>query len=147
MANVTWKLSGGKELERALGELKTATARSVARRTLKEAGEPVARTARSLAPVDQRDLVESIDVSERLAPSVRREQPKKSAMEMYVGPGQHPQAITQEFGTWFHPAQPFMRPAWASTQLLALDIMVTLLGIEVEKAARRARRKALKAKG
>lgn len=144
MTKVTWKITGLKELEKGLMELKSATAKNVARRTLKEAGEPVARAARALAPVDEADLRESIDVSERLAPSVRKQKSKQSALEMYVGPGQHPQAITQEFGTWFHPAQPFMRPAWASTQMQALDIMVTLLGIEIEKAAARARRKALK---
>lgn len=135
--DVRWKISGLKELERGLSELKTATAKNVARRTLKEAGEPLARRMRALAPRDEGDLIESIDVSQRAV-----EKPNIAPMEMYVGPGRHPQAITQEFGTWFHAAHPYARPAWDQTKMAVLDIIITLLGIEIEKAAARARRKA-----
>lgn len=138
--DVRWKITGLKELEKGLAELKTATARNVARRTLKEAGEPLAQRMRALAPKDELNLVEGIDVSDRAV-----EKPNTSPIEMYVGPGRHPQAITQEFGTWFHAAQPYARPAWDQMQMVVLDIIITLLGIEIEKAAARAARKAIKA--
>lgn len=139
MSKVTWQITGLKDLERGLGELKTATAKNVARRTLKEAGEPLAHRMRALAPKEHGDLIESIDVSTRAV-----EKPNLAPIEMYVGPGRHPQAITQEFGTWFHSAQPFARPAWLQTHMYALDIIITLLGIEINKAAARARRKAMR---
>src|SRR3546814_8806998 len=68
--------------------------------------------ARAIAPVDEVNLRESIDVSTRLARSQAGDKGALAPVEMYVGPGQHPQAITQEFGTFKEAAQPFMRPAW-----------------------------------
>ena len=63
-------------------------------------------------------------------------------MEVHVGPGQNPQAITQEFGTYKEPAQPYLTPAWEAEKMNALDIVGTGLGIEVEKTAARIARKA-----
>lgn len=137
-----FKLDGLKELERALGELPKATGKAVLRRVLKQAGEPIARAARARAPRDHGDLVESIDVSTKLSRRQRARHVKKSTVEMFVGPGPHPQAITQEFGTWFHAPQPFMRPAWDEQKMTALDITGTMLGVEIDKAAKRAARKA-----
>ncbi len=60
---VTVKMSGFKELERALGDLKVTTARNIARRGLKEALEPVAEAARARVPSLSGDLAESITVT------------------------------------------------------------------------------------
>lgn len=135
--NQEFRLDGLDELERTLGQLPSAVAKRTTVRVLKEGGEPIAQTARELAPERLGDLKESIDVSTRLASSQRREFARESDVEVYVGPGQHPQAITQEFGTFKEPAQPFMRPAWESKKLYALDIIGTLLGISILKAAKR----------
>src|SRR3546814_3390562 len=78
-----------------------------------------------------------IDVSTRLARSQAGDKGALAPVEMYVGPGQHPQAITQEFGTFKEAAQPFMRPAWDAQRVHALDIIGTALGIELDKAAKR----------
>ena len=43
-------LAGGRDLERALAELKTATAKSVMRRVLKKSGEPLAGAMNRYAP-------------------------------------------------------------------------------------------------
>src|SRR3546814_3751776 len=51
------------------------------------------------------NLRESIDVSTRLARSQAGDKGALAPVEMYVGPGQHPQAITQEFGTFKEAAQ------------------------------------------
>src|SRR3546814_12841460 len=69
--------------------------------------------ARAIAPVDEGNLRESIDVSTLLARSQAGDKGALAPVDMYVGPGQHPQAITQEFGPFTEAAQPFMRPAWA----------------------------------
>jgi HK97 gp10 family phage protein len=132
------KLHGLKEVEQALGRVKTATARSKARRILKEAGEPIARAARNLAPRDEYDLVESIDVSPVLNRSQRRQQPRGSFadVEMHVGPTGLPQSILQEFGTFKEPAQPFMRPAWEANKEGTLRLIQDLLWVEIQRMAK-----------
>src|SRR3546814_6698189 len=79
---------------------------------LRHGGEPTAKMARAIAPVDEGNLRESIDVSTRLARSQAGDKGALAPVEMYVGPGQHPKAITQEYGTFKEAAQPIMRPAW-----------------------------------
>lgn len=119
----TIKLKGLKGLEDELMKIKGSTAKNKVRRALRESGEPVARKMRSLAPVDDRDLVESIDVSTVLTRSQRRKH-KKGAfadVEVHVGAGGLPQAHLQEFGTYKEPAQPWARPAWSGLQMQVLD--------------------------
>ena len=138
----SFKLTGLKELEAALSQMPKATARATALRALRQGGEPIARAARRLAPVKYGDLVESIDVGTTLARSQQADTGAVAPVEVHVGPGQHPQAITQEFGTFKEPAQPFVTPAWEAERMNALDIIGTALGIEVEKTAARLARKA-----
>jgi HK97 gp10 family phage protein len=149
MARQVFRIEGMRELEQALGELPKATGKAVLRRVLIEAGEPIARAARAVAPRDVGTLVESIDVGTKLSRRQRSQHRKMSTVEVHVGPGPNPQAITQEFGTWRHRAQPFMRPAWDAERMNALDRCVTLLGNRIVEAAQRAARKSarLAAKG
>lgn len=59
--------TGFKELERALADIeKTTTAKAVARRALKKAGEPIAAKMRRLAPRDDGQLHDNIDVSTKV---------------------------------------------------------------------------------
>lgn len=134
MARETVKLTGMRELERNLAQLPKAVARRNALTALREGGEPMAQMARALAPVDEGNLRESISVATTLASSQRGDRGAVAPVEMYIGPGQHPQAITQEFGTWFHRAQPFMRPAWSATRYLVLDRIGALLWHYVTRA-------------
>lgn len=135
----TIKLTGMRELERKLALVKGSTAKNKMRRVLREAGEPVARKARGLAPEDEGDLRESIDVSPLLNRSQRRQFPKGSFadLEMHIGPSGLVQGITQEFGTIHHAAHPFMRPAWEGMEMRTLDTIGALAWAEVEKKARR----------
>lgn len=137
MSKVTYRMSGLKEMEAALRALPSATRRQVALKVLREGGEPIAKRARELAPVDQGYLREGINVGTNLSSSQRIDKGAVAAVEMHVGPGQHPQAIMQEFGTYKEPPQPFLRPAWDAMRVRALDIIGTLLGIEIDKAAKR----------
>lgn len=59
----TVKLEGFKELEAQLERLTKATGKAALRRAGMSALEPTARLARSLAPEDTGELIESIDVS------------------------------------------------------------------------------------
>lgn len=65
MGVVRVKVSGLRELDRALGELPKATARNVLTRVLKAAAEPIRAAAQAGAPVDTGALRESIIVSTR----------------------------------------------------------------------------------
>lgn len=150
MASGTVKIHGLREVERALRDLPKATGKAAMRRVLKAGGEPIAQAARQRAPVDVGNLRESIDVSTRLSRSQRSgpvmtaagwRNASKSGVVMYVGPGTQPQAITQEFGTFKEPPQPFMRPAWDAERENALGIIRDSLWAEIEKAAARHARK------
>ena len=135
------RVLGLSQLEQGLSELPRATGKNVLRRVLRQRGEPIAERARNLAPVDEGDLKDSIGVSTKLSRSQRRRRRKRAAVEMFVGPGSHPQAITQEFGTFFHPPQPFMRPAWEAEKGSILEDLSGDLWTEIDKAAQRIARK------
>lgn len=141
---VTYKLTGMKEVEAALQGMKRPAARAIVRRVSREALEPVARSIRAKVHVDEGTLRESVDVSERLSRAQRTQHVKRSDFEMFVGPGALPQAITEEFGTFDQAAHPSVRPAWDAEAVPTLDRLGAGLGIEVQKAAARAARKAAK---
>ena len=145
MAGVKVHVEGLKELEQALRGLPKANAKAVLTRTLKEAGEPIAKTARGLAPKLEMHLVESIDVGTQLSRRQRGIHKKQSPVEMFVGPGPDPAAHLQEFGSGpGHHAQSFMRPAWDQHKNEALDIIANRTWLEIEKTAARLAKKAAK---
>lgn len=135
---VTVKVEGLKDLEKALSELKVSTARNIARRGLKQALEPMAEAARRRVPSLSGDLAESINVTTK-NPKRNR---KQSQIEAHMGPGRHPQGPQTEFGNRNHGPQPFMRPAWEEEKHGALESLAGILGEEIDKAAKRAARKA-----
>lgn len=144
------KLSGFRELDAALGELTKAAARGVLRRALIESAEPMARSARQLAPKETLDLSESISVSAKLskrqASRHRREfRNNKAFVEVFVGPGPYPAAWNQEFGNKNHGPQAFMRPAFDAHKYSILNDLKVTISDEINKAVARARRKAAKA--
>lgn len=155
------KLSGFRELEKALAELPKATGKGVLRKVAKGALEPMADNAASMAPTDQGKLAFSIAVSEK---RTRRAKGKSTirfaggkfksdsstGITMAMGPaggsGTLSYATFVEFGTIDTPAQPFMRPAWSSGAMRALEYIKDNLGAEIDRAAQRvAKRKARKA--
>ena len=145
---VTMKVEGLRELEKELERIsKRTTRKSVARRVLKKEAQPLAELMRQGAPRDDMDLVESIAVGTKLSPRQRGLHRKmfrsdKAAVEMFVGAGALPQAHLQEFGTWFHPPQPWARPAWDQDHRAMLERISKSLWEEVQKSAARAERKA-----
>jgi HK97 gp10 family phage protein len=144
----TVKVEGLRELDAALSAIaKQTTRKSVARRALKQAGEPILARARSLAPDDPRtraplDLTDSMALSSRQksgrATKYRKESP--SEVVIHIGPTKegYPQAIMQEFGTVHHAAQPYLRPAWdGEGGNRALGRIVKAMKAAIDKAARR----------
>lgn len=159
---------GAEELEAALRELaREAGSRTMNRtmeRALMKAGQPVVDHARRLAPrgkeTGKPHMADKIRISTSLSRRQRRLQGFGNrwhgVAKVYIGAGPRGPAVLAEFGTgprqWktgkstgSMPAQPFMRPAWEANKFKVLRDFSRILWVEIEKAAKRARRR--KARG
>jgi HK97 gp10 family phage protein len=139
----TYHVEGLKELEAALNGLRhefnlsRASTKNTVKRALIEAAKPIELAAEAKAPVDVGHLKRSITSGKPLSRHLRSGYAKGSELEIFVGPSSLPQAITQEFGTSDHPAQPFMRPAWDSNRMRALNSITKSLANQIEKTRAR----------
>ena len=146
--SITMRLDGFSNFEKELAKLeKLATRKSVARRALKKAAQPMADIAASMAPTDDGDLKASIGVSTKLSSRQagmhrRMFRNDRAAVEMFVGAGELVQAHMQEFGNVHHAPQPFMRPAWDQDHMNILRRLGDEMAKEIEKALTRQARKA-----
>ena len=140
MARTTVRVEGLREIDKALGDLTKATGKNILRRVGRSRLEPMAEAARQKVPVDQSDLKDSIAVS---AKNPKRHR-KQSTVEIHMGPGRHPQAHLQEFGTLHHGPKAYMRPAWDGGKNELLTDIGRDLWSEIDKAAKRAARKAVR---
>jgi len=140
------RIEGLAELQEALRELPDATARNVLRRVAKEVLEPIAERARQLVPVNDGRLRDSIKVSGSLSRRQKSQFQRTDPNDvvMFAGAGALPQAHMMEFGTIDVAPRPFMRPAWDSGKQPLLDTLKDILWAQIEKAAKRAERKAAK---
>lgn len=143
------KIEGLKELEKALMELDKHTARkSVARKVLKKAGQPLADDMNQRAPIGEGEsggLNKSYSVSTKLSKRQRKLAKRgKSDVEVYVGTSD-PAGLQQEYGNVNHAAQPHVRPAWDGGKTQALNTIKTELGAEIINAAKRQAKRKLKA--
>ncbi len=137
----TVRLSGFKELERALSELPKATGKNVLRRVAKGALEPMADSAAANAPTDEGKLAFSIGVGEKRTRRVRTGK-KSSGIQMAMGPANFIPGVLEyasfvEFGTVDTAANPFMRTAWDGGAQKALEYVKDNLGSEIDKAVRK----------
>lgn len=150
-------LRGFPELEDALAALPNAVGRRVLRAVGKEALEPIARDAASLAPERSGRLAFSVVVSEQRTRRAKRPRSLNGAtatggqyVEVAMGVGSGLGALFYgwfvEFGTVDTPAQPFIRPAWDRGAQRAQDSVADNLWIEIRRAAdREGRRQARQA--
>lgn len=155
---VTVKFHGGRELEASIRSLKDdmdvskTTVRNAMQRGLVEAGQHTADAASSMAPDDPSspppDLHTSIAVGTKLTPHQSRQHKKagKAFAEAFIGVtgAANVYAHLVEFGTADTSPQPFMRPAWEATKDAVLNSIGAFVGKQLDKAAARARAKALK---
>lgn len=152
MANTMLRVefTGGPELERALKDLpRFSLVTAQIRAAQMTALEPVAETARALAPKDFGDMAESI--RPRTVP--RRRGGRRGDLTVGVGPDRaHFYGMFHEFGwnlkinggTRPMAARPFLRPAWDQHRRGVLDSMKAALWERIEKTAKRLARKAAK---
>ncbi len=150
---VTVSVDGLRELGVAFDELKKPTAKAVGRRVLAQAGQITADRAAEIAPDDPNtpapDLHTSLAVGTKLTTRqsrLNRKSDDRSFSEAFIGvTGRaNDHAVPVEFGTVDTSPQPFLRPAWASTKDAVLAAIGSLLGIEIDKAAKRAQARALR---
>ncbi|WP_340109462.1 HK97-gp10 family putative phage morphogenesis protein [Pikeienuella sp. HZG-20] len=162
MASTRFTVEGLRELEKALEDLRPATAKNVARRALVKATQPVADHMSELAPPGKyNNLKRSIGISTRLSDRQKALHRKmfrsdRTSVELFLGPdyrrsGNHAHLV--EFGTAERrhksgksvgrmPPHPFARPAWDAGKQGILTRLADLMWVEIEKAAARAARKA-----
>lgn len=150
--SVSFEVTGFKELEKELEQLSKAAGKGVLRRSMVKAAKPLADIAQSRAPKLTGKLEQSIIVGARLngrqtALHRRMFRDDRSSVELFVGPsylrgggGRHGHLL--EFGTVNQPPQPFMRPAWDQDKNAMLDRLSKELWAELEKAVKRAARRA-----
>lgn len=152
----TVKVHGLRELDAALGALAAEYGKPAGKAVLRRVGikalQPMAETARRLAPDDPAtpdpDLESSITVGTRLnarQAGLARKDQGKALVTVYMGTND-PAGVQQEFGNVNHGPQAFMRPAYEQHKEGAVKIVATELGPEIERTATRlAKRRAAKA--
>lgn len=143
----SFRVSGLKELDRALKELPSATAKNVVRRVLLKAAQPIADDMAARVHRRTGYLGDHIDTGTRLSKRQRSVSRKESEVEVYAGATSIPYAHLEEFGTIDTPAHPFARPSWEAGKHGALEDVKTGLAVEIDKTAKRAARKAAKLAG
>ena len=150
-------LSGFRELDETFTELGKTLGKGVLRRVGRAALEPMAEKARGKVRKRSGFLKKTITVGTTLSRSQRPKARRSGAtfrldavdgVNVYMGPGQDPAAITEEFGKFNQAASPYMRPAFEAEAIPTINRVGDGLWPEIEKtAARRARRLARKAAG
>lgn len=152
----TMHIEGLSELDATLGALAAEYGKPAGKAVLRRVGtkalQPMAETARRLAPDDPAtpnpDLESSIAVGTKLTARqsrLARKEQGKALVTVYMGTSD-PAGIQQEFGNVNHGPQPFMRPAFDQHAEEAIGIVAKELGPEIERTGvRLAKRRAAKA--
>ena len=144
------RVQGLRELDAALMELTKAGARGVLRRAGLAALQPVADAAQAAAPRLSGALQLSVGVGTKLTrrqAGLHRKMVRddKASVEVFAGAGGLAQATQMEFGNFKDAAQPYLRPAWDAGRMQVIENLKRHLGAEIDKAAVRAARKAMRA--
>lgn len=141
----TVKLSGFKELDRELEKLKKSTERSRLRRVAVGELNEVIDLAKTLAPVDEGDLRDSLVVGGKLTRSVARERRRESrgAVQVFAGSADR-NAVPREYGSSRSGPHPFLRPAWDQRSVGMIDRIGRALWAMIAKDARKAAKRAKK---
>lgn len=148
---ISVKIEGLQALDAALAELPKATAKNVLKRTLMKGADLVEAAAQQDAPKETGTLDRSVVEGTRLTRSQRDDGPTlqadgsflsaaKGYVAVFVGTAMSRGMFT-EFGTFKDRPQMWFTRAWESTKNEALEVISSMLGSEIEKAADRLRRK------
>jgi HK97 gp10 family phage protein len=149
--------SGNAELQANLRSLGKATGRNTLKRVGTKMLEPMRDRAKAAARRRSGDLERSIKIGTKLARSQAGgsrnravagggfRATAKNSVDLHMGPGQNPQAITEEFGKFNQAPHPFMRPAFDAEANAAVLRAGEMLWAEVSKSVAKRARKLAKA--
>lgn len=117
--------TGMEELKRKIAGLPTAVSRKVQLQALRAGAEPIRSMASTLAPRgdDAPHMADNIVI---VTPTARASEANGlfDTAVVWIGPlARFFYGYFQEFGTAFHPAQPFMRPAFDTQGRVSLRII------------------------
>lgn len=146
------RITGAREMAAVLLQLPHYIAKQALTKALREAAEPILDEARALAPVGQeakgrvrlrrtkRGKVTisnygKLKLSLRIANVPANQTPHSATVVVTVGKAFW--GLFVEFGTRFMAARPFMRPAFESKKMEALNRLGESLGEQIEKAAKK----------
>ncbi|ODN41051.1 HK97-gp10 family putative phage morphogenesis protein [Piscirickettsia litoralis] len=116
MPKTTFTVEGLKDLEQKLKKLEPKKIRTLNRRALRKAAEPVERQMKANAPQKSGALAESIKRRSKKGKG------RRAIVNVTVGPSRKIQyAIEQEYGSSHQPARPFIRPALNDNAPQAID--------------------------
>ncbi|QGP56900.1 phage protein, HK97 gp10 family (plasmid) [Piscirickettsia salmonis] len=117
MPKVSFSVEGLRELEQKLKTLEPKKIRSLNRRALRKAAEPVETQMKANAPQKSGALVESIKRRSKKGKG------RRTIVNVTVGPTRKIHyAIEQEYGSSHQPARPFIRPALNDNAQKAINI-------------------------
>lgn len=133
---VSVKLVGGQDIVRRLRQMPDAVSAKTQRRALMHAAEPMRDTMARLAPRDENaaapHLADNIVIGTR---SLTKAGEGEVVVE--VGPSRQPSdhfyGFFQEFGTAFHPAHPFARPAFDENAGRSLNLVLSELWTAIRR--------------
>lgn len=156
MARATVKLTGFKELNKALNDLPRAAHSGALRRAGTKAMQPMADLATRLAPNDPTtsapdDLATSITLSSRAKAGRGGLEgvEKGTRANIHMGPGsdlpRYVRAVVMEFGSFKDKPQPYMRPAFDQEGSAVIDRLKPLLRAEIDKVVARIAARAARA--
>lgn len=137
-------LEGLKECREAMQELSATVQRNAGRRALRSAALLLEEAGRSRAPVSTNPRDKSPGSLKASFETVNHKGKKGSASVAVVAADVA--SVHQEFGTTFHPAQPFFRPAIDATEAAMISTFAAQLKPEIEQAAAKAAKRSAKAK-
>ncbi|HEX8555776.1 MAG TPA: HK97 gp10 family phage protein [Sphingomonas sp.] len=142
---MTFRMEGGRALDEALKQFAKPMAKTVARRALKKAADPILQAYRENTTKKTGALQKSEIAGTRLNPRQKRiakKNPSKSALEVHIGTAD-PAGIQEEFGNINQAANPALRPAWdVHGGQVAVDRIGSVLEVEIKKQAERVARRA-----
>ncbi len=127
-----FRFAGGREMAQFLTSLPERASRTVQRQALRAAAEPMRDDMARLAPHEPGapDLRESMTISNARANDALYD----TEVAVAVGPSKRGfYGIFQEFGTRFHGAQPFARPAFDLNITKSLSILAAFMWAAIAK--------------
>ncbi|RNC76555.1 hypothetical protein DA717_15325 [Piscirickettsiaceae bacterium NZ-RLO2] len=128
MPKISFSVEGLRDLEKQLKQLAPKKIRTLNRRALRKAAEPVETQMKANAPQKSGALVESIKRRSKKGKG------RRTVVNVTVGPTRKIYyAIEQEYGSSHQSARPFIRPALNDNAQTSIDIFKNALTLALKK--------------